>query len=170
MNKGEHGRISNTGRLLSTVLDQCEIKIRGLKDHPLSYPELIEQKSQNKKYVLFPSDQAVEIKDSSLLKAKNPVIFVPDGNWNQGAKIARRLARFSSVEAIKIPFLKNSTYQLRHNPNPSRMSTFEAVALLLKNLEGEDCYNNMMEIFQMMVHRVLLLRGKVNKEQLYSSD
>ena len=54
-----------------------------------------------KKYVFFPSDDAVELKDSSLCYDTNPTIIVPDGNWGQGAKIARKLSAYASVETIK---------------------------------------------------------------------
>jgi len=166
MNKSEYLKVSNSGRLLALLMPNCKVKIRGLKETPLSYDEVVSLHPSSKKYVFFPSDDAVEFKDSGICSDINPTIIVPDGNWGQGAKIARKLSAYESVEAIKLPFIKPSSYQLRYNPNPSRLSTFESVALLLKELEDEALYHRMSHVFQMMVNRVLLLRGKIRKEKL----
>ena len=166
MNKSEYLKVSNSGRLLALLMSNCKINIRGLKESPLSYDEVVNVNPSSKKYVFFPSEDAIEFQDSGICSDANPTIIVPDGNWGQGAKIARKLSAYASVEAIKLPFIKPSSYRLRYNPNPSRLSTFESVALLLKDLEGDALYDHMSHVFQMMVNRVLLLRGKIRKETL----
>ncbi|MBC60957.1 MAG: hypothetical protein CMP11_00735 [Zetaproteobacteria bacterium] len=162
MNKSEFFRLSNSGKLLLLILKNCELRVRGLKDSPLSYKNIL---SSMKKpvYVLFPDKKATDLKDINLSSQKqNFSLLIPDGNWAQAAKIANKLRNEKGVYFIKISFEKASNYILRKNPNKEKLSTFESTLKALGYIDKSFKNPDFNKLFETFVDRGLKLRGKNN--------
>ena len=70
------------------TLPNCEIYLRGIQDQPIDWENIIKEDEQN--FVFFPSDDAIDITEVELDPKKKVHIIVPDGSWNQTAKIPKR--------------------------------------------------------------------------------
>jgi DTW domain-containing protein len=143
-------RPSNTGRLLPLALAGCEIHQRGLPEGSAPLGPLTDPA------VLFP------IEGAEVLSAERApaTLVVSDGNWRQAKRIARREPALATARRVVLPVGPPSEYQLRSHPDPSRVSTFEAVARALGILEGPEVEAAMMPLFHAAVERVLRSRGR----------
>lgn len=165
MNKGEFLRASNTGKLLKLLLPDTQILIRGIQDQPIDYEALTSDQSRQH-LVLFPVEQAVEIPQALSDDHRPKHLIIPDGNWSQAAKIAKRVAAFPRVTPVKLPFIRKSEYKLRKNPHPEKISTFESIVESLCMLEGHDQFREeMLTTFERHISLVMMLRGKIKKKE-----
>ena len=111
--------------------------------------------------MLFPCANSIEISEVEFPKDKAMTLFIPDGNWNQGAKIAKKLNKNQNIIPIKLPQDSQSIYQLRSNPNKHKVSTFEAAINALNYTEKSTLKTDYaMNLFKKMISQVLMLRGK----------
>ena len=62
---------------------------------------------------------------------------------------------------VRLPPGPPSRYRLRCSPDPTRVSTFEAVARALATLEGQAVCDALMRTFDIMVERTLWIRGQL---------
>ena len=151
MNKSEYCRLSNTGRFLSLLSHKVKVHIRGLRDTPICYEEYFNSICHKKNYVLFPTSEAKLLSEVKLdlLQNINDINFiVPDGNWSQGAKIAKRLGGYPQLNFIYIDTKKKSNYKLRYNPNPQRLCTLESVAEVFRQILGEDAQQKSLQLLE----------------------
>ncbi len=138
-------RTTNTGRLLLLALSNSEVMLRGLRPESAAPPAEAPRTFSNA-FVLYPYDDAEELTPATaarLLGQGPPTLIVPDGNWRQSAKIAKRepilrgLRRFRLARAADGP----SIYTLRRRHREDGLCTLEATARaleLIENAAGRD--------------------------------
>ena len=87
------------------------------------------------------------------LAAPPPVLFVMDGTWLQSGKMLAANPRLAALPRVRVTTAAASGYgDLRREPAPHCLSTLEAVALALGELEGEPSrFEPMREAFRRMV-------------------
>jgi DTW domain-containing protein YfiP len=162
LNKSEYFRLSNTGRFMPLLSHKIDLRIRGLRASPFCYKKFYDSCSHKKNYVLFPTENAEllsQVKPDILSEISKVNFIIPDGNWAQGAKIAKRLAGLSNFEFIYINASQTSNYKLRYNPDPYRLCTLESVAEVFGQLLGKDSQQKSLELLELINNRVLSLRG-----------
>jgi DTW domain-containing protein YfiP len=86
------------------------------------------------------------------------VLIVPDGNWNQAQRMARRDPDARGALHVTLPAGEPSRYQLRRNPREGTLSTLEAIARALALLEGPGLEEPLLDLFDTFVTRSLSLR------------
>lgn len=160
---------TNTARLGELALTECEVRVRGKKEKPVDAHDLV----TNEDYLpllLYPSDHSVELslahREQAEKTGKRIVLIVPDGNWRQGSKAARRTPGLESIESVRLPPGPLSEYVLRSEPRPECVSTFEAIARALGVLEGEEIQSQLMEYFRIKIDRMLWARGLLPTERV----
>lgn len=118
---------SSTGRFLANVLTRCEVHVRGGPDRePLHLPDL------GRAAVLFPSDDARELTSDMAIET----LVVPEGNWGQAQRVARRVAGLRDVPRVKLPQPQAVTRRLRDTSRDDGLPTAEAVLRALSILEA----------------------------------
>jgi DTW domain-containing protein YfiP len=65
------------------------------------------------------------------------------------------------LPCVALPPIVRSSYRLRHDRRPDRVSTIEAVALALRILEGPAAADPLERIFRIMVDRTLWTNGRL---------
>jgi len=163
---------TNTARLAHLALPNSEIRLRGERPGeapPLDCADLAGDPARPA-YVLFPSDDARTLTPELArdLKARGlkPTLVVPDGNWKQCAKFARRVPGLENLPRVKLPAGPPSEYLLRKEPRPECVSTFEAIARALGVLEGPEVEARLYEYFRLKQDRLLWARGVLAPEQV----
>lgn len=149
---------TNTGRLAALALPNSEIRLRGLKDQPMSTEALVSEERET--LLLYPDD------DAEVLSAppERPVtLLVPDGTWRQASKVARREPALAGVRRIKLAAGPKSGFRLRTAPQPHCLSTIEAIARALGVLEGEPVRASLESLFSEMVERTMSTRGPARR-------
>ncbi len=120
-------KTTNTGRLARIALG-AGFERWGLPDQPL--PTL----PDGPLLLLFPFDDARELCAADA--ESGATLVVPDGNWPQARKIARRVGAHRLVTRVKLAD-HESHYALRRTKREGALSTFESIAHALAILEGE---------------------------------
>jgi len=118
-------KTTNTGRLAQLAFD-ARYERWGARDQPL--PTLPE----GPLLLLFPFEDARLLVPSD----RGATLVIPDGNWPQARKIARRVHARGDVTSVRIAE-EPSRYSLRRTKRPFALSTFESIAHALGTLEGE---------------------------------
>ena len=172
MHKREILTTTNTARLAVLALKNSEIRVRGVENQAMNSEGLVV--SGKKALFLFPSDTATELSHEFIadLYAKSPdpvQLIVPDGSWRQAFKVGNRVPALSKIQWVKLPTDRPSVYQLRKEPHPGNLSTFEAIARALGFIEGPvqgPVIQSALEtVFKTMVDRTLWIRGKLRPEE-----
>jgi DTW domain-containing protein YfiP/DNA-binding transcriptional regulator GbsR (MarR family) len=161
---------SNTARLAEIAIRDCEIRVRGRRDRPVDAHDLVGD-PRSLPLLLYPSEDAAELGPEHSERARRLgrriVLLVPDGNWRQGGKAARRTPGLADVECVKLPPGPPSEYgPLRTAPRPECVSTFEAIARSLGILEGKEVEDRLMGYFRVKLDRTLWARGILPTERV----
>jgi DTW domain-containing protein YfiP len=154
---------TNTARLAELALPgECEVRVRGKQAFPVDALDLVSD-PRWMPLLLYPSENSTELGPEHARRAaeagKRIVLIVPDGNWRQGGKAARRTPGLTNVECVRLPPGPLSEYVLRSEPRPECVSTFEAIARGLGVLEGKLVEAHLMEYFRVKIDRMLWARG-----------
>lgn len=169
----ESRKSTNTARLLPLLLSEAEIRLRGGRgmgggeDMPAAETFLPETRDASRRaVVLFPSTSAVCV--STLLDGPPVTLLVPDGNWRQATRAIRRSPEMVDLPHVMLPPGPPSRYRLRNHPDPTRISTFEAVSRALGILEPEGAAvaARLDDAFTRFVERSLYSRGELSAEQV----
>lgn len=152
----ERKRASNSGKLLCRSLVKSSLVVFGEVDAPLDMNSLLRPGMRN--VLLYPltTRRAPPPGDEPLH------LIVPDGNWKQAGKIARRFLETTPIVPVALPFIHPSRYRLRHAvERPEGLATFEATAVFLGQHEGEETASALMSVFDKFVTNHLVSRCKI---------
>lgn len=149
----ETRKTTNTGRLVPLLLANSELRVRGRRGAPLCCEDLVTEPDRAR--LLFPSDDAEDLRE-----LEGPItLIVPDGNWRQARKVVKREPAFARLKRVRLPPGPPSRYRLRHDRDPERLATIEAVARALGILEGPALQAHLEDAFERMVEETLASRG-----------
>jgi DTW domain-containing protein YfiP len=165
---------TNSGQLAAQIFLPSHTLVRGLpgeagQQEEQKFQQLIAEPGFDN-LVLFPHEEAIPLPLGP--NDRKYRLWAPDGNWKQGKKIANRLLQqVPGARAVSLPFERLSTYQLRRESHPEKMSTFEAIARALSELDGNsELREQGDQIFQLMVHRALYSRGHITQDEMKRRD
>ncbi len=161
---------TNTARLACLALSNCEIRVRGQQGVTVDGRDLVGD-SKLLPLLLYPTEDAEVLTPSfgerAKAEGKEIVLIVPDGNWRQGGKAAKRTPGLENVECVKLPPGLPSEYRLRTAPRPEYLSTYEAISRALGLLEGESTNEVLMDYFRTKIDRMLWARGVLATEKVH---
>ncbi len=154
MHRREVHKTTNTARLVPLALANAQVCVMGLAE---DRAELESAEARwDRAVLLFPSDDALELEPS---RAAEPItLVVPDGNWRQAHKFARREPLLAQLPRVRLPAGPPSRYALRKHPDPRFLATFEALARALGVLEGARVQQHLEALLDEKVARTLRTR------------
>lgn len=160
---------TNTARLAKLALRNCEIRVRGMQKHPVDAVDLATDRGILP-LLLYPTEDSAELSlahaERALDEGKKIVLIVPDGNWRQGGKAAKRTPGLEHVHCVRLPPGGPSEYRLRTAPRPDYVSTYEAITRSLGILEGPEVETQLTHYFHMKIDRMLWARGLLATEKV----
>jgi DTW domain-containing protein YfiP len=178
----EGNTTTNTGLLACELIPGSQVLWRGWKpegpsefakgrEEPwLSPAELFSE--GRTPLLLFPEPQA-QVVDQKWMKERleaNPsekfTLLVPDGSWRQAKRVGRREPALRDVIRVTLPAGPPSEYQLRREPHPSFVCTFEAIARILGAIEGVAVQQELELLFRKFVGRQLWSRGDLQAAEV----
>ena len=163
----EQRKTTNTGRLACRAMPGSERIVHGVKGVPTSPPWSGERDTEfARSLLLYPSDEAEVLRADDA--AQGPVrLVVPDGNWRQAAKMARRVSWMAKLPKVCLPPGQVSSYLLRFEPKRDGLATVEAIARAFGILAGSAVQESLDEVFRIMVDRTLYSRGQLAREHVH---
>ncbi|MBI1945560.1 MAG: DTW domain-containing protein [Deltaproteobacteria bacterium] len=154
VHREEERKPTNTGLLAARCLRGARVAVVGDRARPLP-ARLLEE--GERAVLLFPADDALPI--ARYADGAPLTLVVPDGNWRQAARIARRVPGLATLPRVALPPGPPTRYRLRAEPREGGLATLEAIARALAALEGEEVAVPLLELFARFVDRTLWLRG-----------
>ncbi len=155
-------RTTNTGRLISELLTNQKIWVRGVENEPLDHSLILDP--SYKALLLYPADDAADLTKEFInsLEGDLPIqLVVPDGNWRQASKVHYRVEELKGVQRIKLPeVLADRENLVRKESKPAGMSTLESIGHALGVLEGESARDHILEGYRQKKEATLKARGE----------
>ncbi len=156
---------TNTGQLAARCLERSSVNVYGKPDQPLELPPLGDDEVP---LLMFPEEGAPPI--SQHAASEQPIaLIVPDGNWHQARKAARRVSGSGAIRCVTLPAAGPTEYRLRAEPREGGLATLEAIARAIGILEGDagpQIERAMLAVFRVMVERTLWFRGKLRNHEV----
>lgn len=149
---------TNTGRLVGLALLGSAVLPRSVGEEPLSATDLGEPGRRT--LLLYPAPGA-RVLAREPADPRAVTLVVPDGNWREARKLARREPALAALERVQLPHGPPSRYRLRSHPDARFLATFEAVARALGILEGPELQAELERVFVRFVERTLWSRGRL---------
>ena len=146
-------RTTNTGRLALHALPNSCLVVRGEGRERTDLSGLLTDDYQT--LLLYPGEDSIDLCEFKL--GSKPIqLLVPDGNWRQAGKVAIRHPELASVPRVKISLLHNpDAPRMRREPVEGGMSTLEAIAYAMTQLEGELAGQSLLALYQAKLHATL---------------
>jgi DTW domain-containing protein YfiP len=162
---------TNTGRLALRCLPNSEQVLRGRvggegppDDVGPGWPEWLAR--AERPVLLFPHEQATPV--AAWRDRPGPLtLIVPDGTWSQAVRARRRIPGLAEIPCATLPAGLVSTYRLRHDPRPGRLSTLEAIAHALGVLEDPSVAEALLQVHRLAVERTLWTRGNLTRGDVW---
>jgi DTW domain-containing protein YfiP len=146
---------TNTARLVPLALEHSEVRVLGRPEDRARLTDV--EVAGRRTLLLYPSDDALVL--TRELAAGLPLtLVVPDGNWRQASKMARKEGELARLQPVRLPDGLPSRWALRRHPDPLRIGTFEAIARALGILEGLAIQNALERVLELKVERQRRIR------------
>jgi DTW domain-containing protein YfiP len=158
MHHREEHLTSNTATLATKILPQSKFFVRGIQETPFKFSDLNCSEDELPLY-LYPHEDALTLSSLNFSFTNKKIhLIVPDGSWTQARKVYRREPGMENIQCVKLPEGFTGEYLLRKTHIPEGLSTFEAIAHSLGIIESDLIEKRMMEVFRVMVSRVIKSR------------
>ncbi|HTM46536.1 MAG TPA: DTW domain-containing protein, partial [Polyangiaceae bacterium] len=173
MHRRELPKTTATGPWALAALRNSELHVRGKKGAPLDLSALCA--ANRRALLLFPSDDAVPLTGALFASDPRPVtLIVPDGNWGQASRAARRIATMGraatgQLECVTLASGAPSVYALRNEPREGGLATFEAIARALGVIESPAAQERLEALFARLVDRTMGTRGRPSQGSLVNA-
>jgi DTW domain-containing protein YfiP len=157
----ETKRTTNTGQLISSLLSNQKIHVRGLQNKPLDHSNVLDPAYNA--ILLYPCDEAIPLSLKSVknLSCEKPLqLIVPDGNWRQASKVHYRVEEFKDLPRVTLKdLIADKDSLLRKESKENGMSTLEAIANALYFIEGAEAHKHLLKAYKIKKNTTLKLRG-----------
>lgn len=158
MHQNEVIKPSATGPLALECLPNSERLIHGVRDQRLDLNPLFETGSRV--LVLYPGEGARVLDEVVADGDPRPItLIVPDGNWRQAQRAARRVPGVERAEPVLLGPGGPTEWGIRLETKEGGLATFEAIARALGVIEGPAVEAAMMTVFRLMVKESWEMRG-----------
>jgi DTW domain-containing protein YfiP len=165
--QSELNKLSNTGVLARQVLTNSTLVVRGQRNKKPITQEDFGAPALSSHYLVYPKAEAQVLDDKFVSSQKTSVTLVfPDGHWGQTQKMIHHEPSLKMLPRLKLPDGLLSQYRLRRNIIAGRVCTFEAIMLALGVIEGAHVQDQMQQVFEKKITRILWLRGKIAKAEI----
>ncbi len=124
----EQHEVKGTARLLSLVLTRCALQVAEVFDPPPNAEGRVEA-------LLYPSEPAAA---PHALPPERLRLYVLDGTWRKSRLLLHRNPWLAALPRVSLAAAVPSTYAVRKAHAAHQLSTLEACAAALQQLEGLD--------------------------------
>jgi DTW domain-containing protein YfiP len=162
IHRREFVKVSATGPLALNCLENSELLIHGHRDNQIDLNILRDKK--RRLFFLYPGGGATVLSRELVQSDTRPVtLIVPDGNWNQAARMGKRLKGVEHALKVTLPKGQVTKWGIRKESHKEGLATFEAVARALGIIEGAEIQRKLEDFFSITVERIHRRRGSYKK-------
>ncbi|MGV3002898.1 tRNA-uridine aminocarboxypropyltransferase [Vibrio sp. E150_018] len=149
----ETQRATNTGKLLIHNLSNCQVHIWDRVNPPV---ELVKQITEQPSYLLFPSEDAIEVSElqASIKIHENrssPLFIILDGTWQEAKKMLNKSPWLQRLPKVVLSSEQTSNYRLRRNQEAGNLCTCEVGISLLQQREPHKDFSSLQQYFELFL-------------------
>lgn len=142
-------RATNTGKLLTHSLPNCEVHVWDRVNPPA---KLLEQIPQQATYLLFPNEQAIDLDTIKSESSTGSALFIIlDGTWQEAKKMLNKSPWLQSLPKVALSAAQLSSYSLRRNQAQGNLCTCEVGISLLQQLEPHNDVSSLQQYFELFL-------------------
>lgn len=148
----EAWKSTNTARLAAMALEGARVERYGAPGQPFDQGLV----SGGGTWLLFPQQGGPPPPSAPPSR-----LVVLDGSWSQARRMVQRVPALRALPRLSLPPLWPDRVRMRRPPSPEGLSTLEAIAFALGQLEGEAVQRPLLDLYALAVERVLMTRGRL---------
>jgi DTW domain-containing protein YfiP len=141
---GERERSSNSGRLAALAMPSCRLVDFGTGGVPFD-----NQVIPRDGVLLFPDGAAADRPPAP----PPSTVIVMDATWHQARRMRQRISGLRGLPVWRLPDRAVTAARMRASPGPGMLSTLEAIAEVVRQLEGEVLAQRLEALFALAVSR-----------------
>ncbi|MBF7731591.1 tRNA-uridine aminocarboxypropyltransferase [Pseudomonas sp. N040] len=148
------------------ALNTARLAVLGLRNSELLCAEYfadLEQRLSDPQWqscLLFPGAGSVAISGFSAESPQRPLqLVVPDGTWRKVRKLLHLNPALAALPRVTLASLAASRYRLRKAPMAGALSTIEAIARALEEVEGGGHFRQLLRPFDALIEGQIAAMG-----------
>jgi len=148
----EFRRDTNTGKLLATSIENCEVMEWQRSEPPA---QLLSDLASGhyRPAVLFPSESSQPLSSPPLGDDPRPWLFILlDGTWQEAKKMHNRSSWLKALPHYHLQVEGRSDYSLRRNQQPGHLCSCEVGAALLRETHYQTQAEQLEHFFQLYLN------------------
>jgi DTW domain-containing protein YfiP len=160
----ETHRAIGTAKIAQLSLVNCRTEVADKLD---SDDELGRQIAQQRPYLLYPGENSSLLQDMPLDTIR-PLLFI-DGTWRKTRRMLYESPLLSTLRAISFTPQQPSRYRIRKEPDPTAISTIEAIATVLETVESAPGkYQPMLASMDWIIEQQIAAMGQTRYQRNYT--
>ena len=148
----EHKHAKNSAKLVNLSINNCQLVIGETCEDFADIQEKLQKRTQNQltqgqtqklTYLIYPSEQAQNIEQfetcqSKCANSKDITLIFIDASWRKAYKMWQLNPWLQALPTLTFANAPKTRYQIRKHKKETSLSTLEAVAYCLEQLENAD--------------------------------
>jgi len=170
--KSEKKKVSNTGRLLLSMVEGARIVSHGEEGSPIGVADVAGEGDRTA--VLFPGPGSTPLAPDPDLPGlprggfRNLVLL--DGSWVQARRMIRRIPGLCDLPRLSLPRNRPATWDVRMPPAEGYFCTLEAAIIALEVLGEIETASTLARIMDVVRRRLLFARGRIPPGELTPAE
>jgi DTW domain-containing protein YfiP len=169
IHRGEQHKPSSTGNLIARAVNgaTCHIYQRATRFFAASglQPETLAPGREL--WILHPSGEPLPAPVAPGIESPGPHVVLLDGTWRQAGEMLRTVEGMGRCVSLPEPTAAPGRYWLREQPNPTHLSTAEALIGVFQALGDTTAARRLQLHFELHVYATLLSRGRREMAERY---
>jgi DTW domain-containing protein YfiP len=162
----EAGHALNTARLAVLGLPNSELR-QG--EHFIGLQQLLDD-PRWQSCLLFPGEQAMALGDFAGAAQRPLQLVVPDGTWRKARKLLYLNPALACLPRVSLGQAAASRYRLRKTSVSGGLSTIEAIAQALQEIEGDKDFSALLKPFDALIEGQIAAMGMQTFVRNYSKS
>lgn len=169
IHRGEQHKPSSTGALVvRTVANAtCHVYQRETRFFTASGFQPNTLDPDRELWILHPSGEPLPSQTAPVNDSPSPHLLLLDGTWRQAGEMLRTVDRMGRCVSLPKPTAAPGRYWLREQPEPTHLSTAEALVGVFQALGDEQAEKRLRLHFELHVYATLLSRGRREMAERY---
>ena len=169
IHRGEQHKPSSTGNLIARTVNgtTCHVYQRASRFFTASgfQPDALDHDCEL--LILHPSGTPLSAPEAPASDLPSPHVVLLDGTWRQAGEMLRTLERIGRCVSLPEPAATPGRYWLRDQPEPTHLSTAEALIGVFRALGDTTAARRLQLHFELHVYATLLSRGRREMAERY---
>jgi len=169
IHRGEQHKPSSTGALVARAVDDatCHVYQRKTRFCPATHFPAESLVPGGELWILHPTGDPLPGATAPADEPRRPHVLLLDGTWRQAGEMLRSVEGMGRRVRLPEPTAEPSRYWLREQPEPTLLSTAEALLGILRAVGDAAAERRLRLHFELHVYATLLARGRREMAERY---